>query len=155
MEALKRHMTASTVTGYLAIFGLSVAFAAGITAESSGPRVLQAFVMGTPNMLTQADNPMSGALFDAVGFYNHPCYVITGEEEAEMCEVHYGITTSLQTLLANGTVAQFIHQNGLQNTDREEAVAAVETAPVPAPAAAEVVVDSKVIEIEQEQLALD
>jgi hypothetical protein len=115
---LKKQMQAGILAGCMALCGISVMVAAAqeqAVVQNTG--VLQAFVLGNQNDVTDPLNPFAGAWFDIRSFMSHPCYEINGTE-AQMCRDSYGITTPLKTYMDNGQLMAFVSAHKLFDSEK-------------------------------------
>lgn len=114
MKLFPMHLRASTITGTLVALGatMAIALANGTSSPLQVSRFLDSFVLGAPNDLRDALNPLAGSHFDIVAYKAHPCYDIVGNE-AQTCADQYGITESLRSMLENGRVSAHLRARGL------------------------------------------
>lgn len=107
MNRSSQHLQSSILTGFLAVFGLTIGFA---NADGMLPSIAQSYVQMTQNSITEG--PFAGAKFDIVGFMSHPCYEITGTE-TQSCDYTYGIKEPLSTYVQNGTLLAWLGDSAL------------------------------------------
>jgi hypothetical protein len=111
MMSASKHAQLAILSGLSIVSGLTIALVGAQNVDPL-PAYALSFITTEPNVITDTGNPFAGAKFDIQSYVSSPCYDIVGNEQA-MCASQYGITTPLKQYVIDGSLLQYLNNNGL------------------------------------------